>query len=229
MKIICISDTHTKHNQIPSQYIDNADGSIDMIIHAGDVSSRGYKTEITNFLNWYNDLNFRHKILIAGNHDFYFEEAKPEELNEMLAEYPNITYLNDSGVEIEGFKIWGSPVQPWFYNWAFNRTSPMINEHWEKIPIDTNILIVHGGPKHIGSLNITTRDRSDVGCPYLYQKLSELKQLKLFVQGHIHEGRGAYTSSDKQLFVNASLLNLQYELVNKPFVIDTEKWQIISS
>jgi Icc-related predicted phosphoesterase len=97
------------------------------------------------------------------------------------------------------------------------------------IPHDTDILVVHGGPKHVGSLNITTRTREDVGCPYLYEKLSELKQLKLFVQGHIHEGRGTYTFADKQLFVNASLLNLQYELVNKPFVIDTEKWDVISS
>lgn len=217
MKIICISDTHTKHNQIPSQYIDNADESIDMIINAGDVSSRGYKTEITNFLSWYNDLNFRYKILIAGNHDFYFEEAKPEELNEMLAEYPNITYLNDSGVEIEGFKIWGSPVQPWFYNWAFNRTSPMINEHWEKIPINTNILITHGPMR--GYLDLTQRGEP-AGCSLLRDKMFDLKNLKLHVCGHIHEAYGRVDVPDGPTLVNASLLDLRYVMNHTPIIVE---------
>ena len=218
MKIICISDTHTKHNQIPSQYIDNADESIDMIIHAGDVSSRGYKTEITNFLSWYNDLNFRYKILIAGNHDFYFEEAKPEELNEMLAEYPNITYLNDSGVEIEGFKIWGSPVQPWFYNWAFNRMGSDIQKHWDLIPSDTQLLITHGPIQ--GYLDMTTR--GDItGCPYLKETISErLKDLKLHVCGHIHEAYGRLVMADGQVLLNASVLNHRYEMQNRPITME---------
>jgi len=217
MKIICISDTHTKHNQIPSQYIDNADGSIDMIIHAGDVSSRGYKTEVINFLNWYNDLNFKYKILIAGNHDFYFEEAKPEEIKETLLEFPNIIYLNDSGVEIEGFKIWGSPVQPWFYNWAFNRTSSMINEHWEKIPIDTNILITHGPMR--GYLDLTDRGEP-VGCPLLRNKISDLKNLKLHVCGHIHEAYGRVDVPDGPTLVNASLLDLRYIMNHTPIIVE---------
>lgn len=228
MKILCISDTHTKHKLIPSRFIENADNSVDTIVHAGDVSSRGYKGEIIDFLKWYNELNFKNKILIAGNHDFYFEEGKPEDITAMLAEYPNITYLNDSGVEIDGVKFWGSPIQPWFYNWAFNRRGTDICKHWDMIPNDTHVLLTHGGPKNIGFLNVTSRNK-DVGCPYLYEKLSELKNLKLFVQGHIHEGRGHYRFANGQLFINASLLNLQYELVNKPYIIDTETWSIIDS
>lgn len=226
MKITCISDTHNQHLHIPPDWLEGGD----VLVHAGDVSGRGSLKEVEAFLEWFNELPYTHKIFIAGNHDFWFEKVSTFAVNEMLQEkYPNITYLNDSGVEIDGVKFWGSPVQPWFYDWAFNRMGTDICRHWDMIPLDTDVLIVHGGPKHIGSLNITARDRNDVGCPYLYEKLSELKQLKLFVQGHIHEGRGTYTFADKQLFVNASLLNLQYELVNKPFVIDTEKWEVISS
>lgn len=226
MKITCISDTHNQHLHIPPDWLEGGD----VLVHAGDVSGRGSLKEVEAFLEWFNELPYTHKIFIAGNHDFWFEKVSTFAVNEMLQEkYPNIIYLNDSGVEIDGVKFWGSPVQPWFYDWAFNRMGTDICRHWDMIPLDTDVLIVHGGPKHIGSLNITARDRNDVGCPYLYEKLSELKQLKLFVQGHIHEGRGTYTFADKQLFVNASLLNLQYELVNKPFVIDTEKWEVISS
>ena len=75
MRILAISDTHNKHLQIPSRFIENSDNSVDTIVHAGDVSSRGNKGEIIDFLKWYNELNFKNKILIAGNHDFYFEEG----------------------------------------------------------------------------------------------------------------------------------------------------------
>lgn len=228
MKIKLISDTHNQHHKIPIEDIENKDGSIDMIIHAGDVSGRGSFKEVESFLEWYETLNYKYKILIPGNHDFWFEKTTASVINETLQEkFPSITYLQDSNIVIEGLKIHGSGITPWFYDWAFNRIGTDICKHWDMIPNDTDILVVHGGPKNIGSLNITTRTREDVGCPYLYEKLSDLKQLKLFVQGHIHEGRGSYTFADGQLFINASLLNLQYELVNKPFIVDTENWKII--
>lgn len=217
MKILCISDTHTKHLQIPVKDLENESNEIDMIIHAGDISSGGYVEEVKQFLKWYNSLNFKHKIFIAGNHDFYFERFPKEEIDAMLAQYPNVTYLNDSGIEIEGYKIWGSPVQPWFYNWAFNRRGTEICKHWDMIPLDTDILITHGPAK--GYLDLTMR--GDVtGCPYLLIKISELKNLKLFVHGHIHEAYGKIEFPDGGTFINASVLNHRYEMQNKPILIE---------
>lgn len=221
MKILCISDTHNKHRQIPERYLENEDNSIDMIIHAGDMTGRGYKNEVLPFLDWYDQLNFKYKILIAGNHDFLFEQ-NPNEIKDMLKNRPTITYLNDSGVEIEGLKIWGSPVQPWFYNWAFNRVDANIKPHWDIIPLDTDILIVHGGPKGVGYLNLTM-EGEDVGCPYLFDKLSELKNLSLFVQGHIHEGNGVFQFADGVTFINASVLNRRYEMQNRPYIITLDE------
>jgi len=106
MKLTCISDTHNKHIQIPIKYLTGGD----CILHSGDMSGRGSRREIEDFLEWYNDLPYTHKILIAGNHDFFFEQAPEYEIEAVLAKYPNITYLNDSGVEIDGIKICGSPV-----------------------------------------------------------------------------------------------------------------------
>lgn len=217
MKILAISDTHTKHNLIPSRFIENVDNSIDTIVHAGDVSSRGYKGEIIDFLKWYNELNFKNKILIAGNHDFYFEEGKPEDIAAMLAEYPNITYLNDSGVEIDGVKFWGSPVQPWFYNWAFNRKGTDICKHWDMIPNDTHVLLTHGPVK--GYLDMTQRGEP-VGCPYLLEKISQMSNLKLHVCGHIHEAYGRVDFPDGGIFVNASVLNLKYEMAHYPIQVE---------
>lgn len=217
MKILCISDTHTKHNLIPSRLIDNADGTIDTIIHAGDISSGGYKGEILKFLEWYNKLPYENKILIAGNHDFYMEEGKPEDIEAMLAEFPNITYLNDSGIEIDGIKFWGSPVQPYFYNWAFNRVGDAICKHWDLIPLDTQVLITHGPMK--GILDKTKRN-GFVGCPYLLEKLTNLTQMKLHVCGHIHEAYGKMENENGQIFVNACVLNGQYYMANEPIQVE---------
>ena len=72
MKILTISDTHTKHNQIPLEWLEPAD----MIIHAGDISSMGYLHEIKNFCYWFSKLDqYKHKIFIAGNHDYRFTPA----------------------------------------------------------------------------------------------------------------------------------------------------------
>lgn len=213
MKVTCISDTHNKHLHIPTKYLTGGD----CILHSGDISSRGSRTEVEAFLEWYNELPYTHKILIAGNHDFFFEEAPEYEIEAVLAKYPNITYLNDSGVEIDGIKIWGSPVQPWFHNWAFNRKGEEIVKHWDMIPLDTHILLTHG-PIY-GYLD-KTRAGESVGCPYLLDKLKELTELKLFQCGHIHEAYGSFQFADGPLLINASVLNLSYNMANVPFELE---------
>lgn len=216
MNITCISDTHNQHNNIPSKYLTGGD----CIIHSGDVSGRGTRQEIELFLEWYSGLPYTHKVLIAGNHDFFFEEAPEYEIEAVLAKYPNIIYLNDSGIEIEGLKIWGSPVQPWFHSWAFNRKGTEICKHWDLIPLDTDILITHGPAK--GYLDLTLH--GDVtGCPYLLEKISEMTNLKLFVHGHIHEAYGRVDFPDGGVFLNASVLNARYVMSNLPHEIEITK------
>ena len=65
MKITFISDTHNKHKQI-TEHLPGGD----LLIHAGDISSRGYKHEIQEFCKWFNSLeNYTVKTFIAGNHE----------------------------------------------------------------------------------------------------------------------------------------------------------------
>ena len=75
MKFVTISDTHNQHDKL-----ELPEG--DCIIHAGDVSGRGWPTEISNFLNWFKNLDYKYKIFIAGNHDFYFEDLEEEFVHE---------------------------------------------------------------------------------------------------------------------------------------------------
>ena len=214
MKIVAISDTHGKHRNLVLP-----EG--DILIHAGDVSSMGKESEIKDFLNWFSNTDFTYKIMIAGNHDFYFEKIgdNAKVLEELIP--ANVIYLNDSGVEIENLgqktlRIWGSPIQPWFFNWAFNRNrGEDIKRHWDKIPKNTDMLITHG-PAY-GILDKTTRNES-VGCEDLLEKVKEVKPI-FHICGHIHEAYGYIKQSGTE-FINASVLDENYNLRNKPIVFE---------
>lgn len=206
MRFVALSDTHGKHN------FDLPPG--DVLLHAGDVSSRGLKSEIQRFLNWFSSLDYTYKIFIAGNHDFFFEEAPKEEIDAMISD--NLIYLNDSGVEIEGIKIWGSPIQPWFHDWAFNRKrGPEIQKHWDLIPADSDIVITHGPAFGIHDRLISGMP---VGCEDLLPTLQRIAP-KVHLCGHIHEAYGERQVGET-LFLNASILNVRYEIANAPLVFD---------
>ena len=207
MKFIIISDTHGQHKNLTLP-------KGDVIIHAGDISQRGKESEIIDFLNWFKDLDFKYKIFIAGNHDFFFEETSEKDIQRIIPE--NIIYLCDSGVEVENIKIWGSPITPWFYDWAFNRPrGAQIAHHWQLIPIDTDIMITHGPA--FGKLDKTTRGEN-VGCEDLLHTIENI-QPKVHICGHIHEGYGQTTSS-KTKFINASVLDEKYGLTNPPITFE---------
>lgn len=206
MRLVLISDTHGKHNEV-------AVPEGDLLIHAGDISGRGRPHEIQAFMDWFGARPHPHKIFIAGNHDFLAED-KPDQFLAMVP--TNVTYLNDSGTEVEGIKIWGSPIQPWFHNWAFNRQrGPEIAKYWDLIPPDTDILITHGPP--FGILDrIVHGDR--VGCEDLLAKLQSQKP-KLHVFGHIHEAYG-HIERDGVQYVNASVLDIRYMHTQIPICLD---------
>ncbi len=209
MKIVAISDTHGKHAKL-----NLPEG--DMIIHAGDVSSGGLISEIKPFLDWYGQLPYKYKVFIVGNHDF-LAENNPTIFRKMIPD--NLIYLEDSAVTIEGIKIWGSPITPWFYNWAFNRQRGNdIASYWAKIPTDTDILVTHGPAYNV--LDKTTRGEL-TGCKDLLERIDEIKPA-FHIFGHIHEAYGVEKLNDTT-FINASVLNLQYQLKNEPIVFEFEK------
>ena len=212
-KITFISDTHTKHKHLTN---DLPGG--DILIHCGDISSRGYMTEIKNFLEWFDSIKgYEHKIFIAGNHDFGFQD-NPKECAKLLQDYPTVTYLEDSSVIVDGIKIYGSPWQPWFHNWAFNVNRGWdIAQKWEKIPQDTDILITHG--PSLGILDITNISER-VGCEDLYKRVMEINP-KVHACGHIHSSYGM-KEIDGMTFINASNLGEDYLYQNDPITLDFE-------
>lgn len=231
MRIVLISDTHSLHRNMTYDVSDFIDpNSTNVIIHSGDMSNIGQQHEVEDFISWFKTLDgFDYKIFIAGNHDLSFEN-KLEWLEDLLSEENlgphNCFYLEDSEMLIvdgefsRPIKVYGSPWQPFFHNWAFNlpRGGDGLNQKWLSIPEDVDILITHGPPfgirDNIGQIGL--------GCYLLKRRIEQLKPI-LSVFGHIHGGAGGYIDKDGTMFVNASTCTEKYKPTNKPIVAELKE------
>lgn len=176
--------------------------SYTFILH---LKNKGELSQVEDFAKFVKKLDYKYKIVIAGNHDFCFEDQRKEKAEEYLTD-AGLIYLNDSAIEIEGIKFWGSPIQPWFNDWAFNRArGAEIKKHWDLIPIDTDVLITHGPP--FGILDLCAHGER-VGCNDLLDAVIKIGP-RIHAFGHIHEGYGTLRV-DKTLFVNACNLDERY-------------------
>jgi Icc-related predicted phosphoesterase len=240
-RITHISDTHNKHKHLNGKLPGG-----DLLIHSGDISSLGRKHEVEDFIKWFNGIEgYTNKVFIAGNHDMSFDkevllrnkldyfdggrnnwdtpcaDGKPEWLVDLLATglKPNVFYLENSFVEIDQIKIWGSPYSATFgYNWAFNVDRGYDSAQlWKKIPEDTDIVITHGPIYGYGDMTANTYQ--NVGCEDLYRRLKELRT-PLHFAGHIHEAYGYNQTIWDGYSFNGCTCNLRYEALNNPITFD---------
>jgi len=208
MDITFIADTHGLHHQL------KLNAGI-VLIHAGDISEYGTEEEVKEFLYWFSRQPFIYKIFIAGNHDLFLEECTQAKRKKVIPS--DIIYLQNSGIEINNIKIWGSPVTPYFLGMAFNaRQGTEIKKVWNKIPADTDILITHGPPK--GILD------QGVGDEGLLQKVNIVKPV-IHCFGHAH-GQNGIETINGTTFINASIVNCldpfksaEYKVVGKPLIL----------
>lgn len=229
MRLTFISDTHAKHNQLNSDL-----GSGDILIHAGDFMTAGYSIhEARDFFAWFDSIQgYDAKIFIAGNHDRVMQ-IYPEEMRGDLTAHKSIDYLEDeecvlyydgvNGDEPENnIRIYGSPWQPEYFNWAFNlpRNGPGLASKWEAIPANTDILITHG-PAWGFCDTVEGRRDTHLGCELLAERIGVIKP-KIHVCGHIHSGNG-YTFNNGTHYINASVLNERYAYTNKPVHVEWDK------
>jgi Icc-related predicted phosphoesterase len=209
MKCVAVSDIHLKDVKTPDA---------DLLLVAGDMTMKGTQRELEWFESWLNKQPQKHKVWIAGNHELGIE--KNPGWASSLAKRTNSIYLDDSGIELDGVSIWGSPITPWFYDWAFNcARGSEIRRHWMKIPEGTDILMTHGPP--LGHLDYTDRG-TNVGCADLRDiiefELNYPPQVMIF--GHIHYAYGEeiLTRRDGKVIkmINACSCDEQYDAVNDP-------------
>lgn len=218
IKIDCISDLHGCKPALHGG---------DLLIVAGDLTARDTEYQHDDFFVWLNDQAYKKKIFIAGNHDNYLQrnnEKFIKALNKL-----DLEYLCDSGTEFEGLKIWGSPWTSQFpginphccaFTYPFMKS---MEDRWNLIPDDVDILITHSPP--FGILDqIETEYGAHVGDKDLREVLNNRLKPKLHVFGHIHENGGkqvilkkpGYGTENNITCVNASVVDERYRHVNKP-------------
>ena len=209
IKFVIISDTHGQHHDL---HLPEGD----ILIHAGDFCHYGGTDYLYDFLGWFGELDYEHKILVAGNHDFFADE-QPEKFQALLP--PEVTYLNDSGTAIHGLQFWGSPVQPDLTGWAFGRNrGAEMDLHWELIPENVDVLITHTPP--YGILD-STRSGQSVGCDVLSQRVPFFEP-GLHVFGHVHASYGKEVIGGTT-YINAANMNSKGVIANPPMIFE---WNI---
>ena len=214
MLVTLISDTHDQHRSV------NLPGG-DLLIHTGDFMTSGYsKLQAEDFFKWMEYQDYDDIVFIAGNHDRIMQN-EPDAMKGILDGYKCIDYLEDTELVLYGdgpngdlpennIRIYGSPWQPEFYDWAFNlpRNGDVLKSKWDAIPTNTDILLTHGPAWGILD-EVYNRRGVHLGCELLTERIAVVKP-KIHVCGHIHSGHGYYFDGTTHFF-NASVLNESYK------------------
>lgn len=186
-----ISDTHSLHENL------EVPKGVDLVIHSGDATCyherKPNKVEWEKFSKWFELLPIRNKVYVPGNHDAELQVRHYNNLD--FEEY----VLIEKSVEIEGIKIYGQPYTPEFLGWHFMEWAPEMYRKWEKVPVDTEILVSHGPPFGILDKNYYGKECGDAS----YRHFIERSKIKACLFGHIHPSVGKMRVG-QTLFYNSS-------------------------
>lgn len=222
MKIVAISDLHGQFPKIPNK-------RFDILCICGDI----FPLEIQDntleckawllkvFIPWCQKLKCNNILLIAGNHDLFFEKSTYEEKKYMFLG-TNIHYLENDSYEIDGLTFYGTPYCHKFNDWAFMRSDDHLKIIYDLIPKNVDILLTHDAPYGTSDIclqEIWWNEREHIGCVPLRDAILE-KKPKIVLHGHLHS-----TNHDVELMgdtkvYNVSVLDESYDLEYPPLILN---------
>ena len=198
--ILHLSDTHGQHKNLKSL------PEADVIVHSGDFTFAGSEEEAYDFMNWFCNLPYKHKIFIAGNHDMCMYGA--DHIDGLSR---NVHYLYNNSVVIDGIKFYGIPM--FMEDCMDGNLDVFINN----IPDDTDVLITHMPPKGTCDLANYGKGPEHRGNATLAELLKKLHPTcHLF--GHEHDAYGK-TIKENVIYSNACVVDSRYNLINNPTII----------
>jgi Icc-related predicted phosphoesterase len=207
VRIVLVGDTHGQHRtlHVPSG---------DFLLHAGDFTLLNRsREEVRDFNQCLSDLPHRRKVVVPGNHDFKFADPKWRNL------ISGAILLLNEGVELDGIRIWGSPLTPSNFE-SFGATSEAdCARIFSQIPDGTDLVITHGPP--FGILDVAERGNGNHGCAHLLAAIRRVRPA-LHVFGHIHQSYGM-ASANGTVFVNAAPAGPGYRVIRQPIVIEYDR------
>jgi len=217
MRICAVSDMHGNLNfKVPEA---------DLLLIAGDLCPAMHSAAScvhmqqdwlhSAFRFWLLDQPVTEVVAVAGNHDWIWETS-PQMIPELNT---NFHYLEDDDISILGLKIYGTPVQLPFNDWAFNREEKQIQKYWDNIPEGLDILLLHSPPYGIlDESHHSNYPPKRIGSESLLKKIKEVRP-NVVVFGHNH-GEHGIVEQDGIKYINASLLDERYNMSKEPIIIE---------
>lgn len=210
-------------------YCPRLDGG-DVLIITGDITASDSLRQYIEFNLWLSEQDYRMKIIIGGNHDKMLETGFEvvvdkdftAKMKPIMAD--KTVYLEDSGIEFDGIKLWGTPRSLIFPEinpvcMAFAGQEKDLEEHYKNIPQDIDVLISH--TPFFGVLD-KNKKSMQCGSVALRNTVDRVKP-KYFVCSHIHEQGGSlliHKNDDcNTVCVNCSIMNESYQPSNEPMRI----------
>eukprot|EP01062_Namystynia_karyoxenos_P066603 TRINITY_DN6050_c0_g1_i4.p1 TRINITY_DN6050_c0_g1~~TRINITY_DN6050_c0_g1_i4.p1 ORF type:complete len:341 (+),score=67.58 TRINITY_DN6050_c0_g1_i4:38-1060(+) len=215
-RLVVISDTHMMHErlQVPPG---------DVLLHCGDFTNTGGRWEVERFAAWFAAQPHARKLVIAGNHEYSFddgwnrEQRGPTALLErdvlplLLAPGQGaVTYLRDELVDVPVagvgvLRVYGAPWIPWDDDdapaFALARGSRKLREKWSRVPRGLDVLLTHTPPRGLGDGR-----GGHAGCDLLRAAVQRAAPA-LHAFGHVHEAGGTCGHAGGTLSVNAACIH----------------------
>ena len=240
VKICAISDIHGSLIEIPECDILCICGDIlPLDIQRKNDASVGWLAG--PFQKWLLEAPCKYVVMIWGNHDFIGQKYEDkyctgDEVAQIIFQNdlgpdPKIYILSDDSIELMGIKFYGTSWCPSLRNWAFYGDSKTLEEKFDLIPLDTNVLLTHCPPE-FGQQGIVLQRNNwnflaNFGCSELQdaieRKFVDLRRNKdynkLYVlSGHIHSGNHEWENDGNVWYRNVSIKDENYEPVYLPKV-----------
>lgn len=204
LQLAVLSDTHELHREL------RMPSFADLLCCCGDWTMMSHSMlAVLDFNDWLNELPYRHKILVPGNHEVYLAEDRA--LRSMTS---SAIMLINEGVEIDGVRIWGSPIIPSGGGAFCVKAAEDRRRIYDAIPTGVDILITHSPA--FGILD-EPPDGPHCGDPELTEALRRIRP-RLHLCGHIHGARGM-VAADGITHLNAAMLTSYGDLVDRPFLM----------
>lgn len=231
MEILAFSDCHGKLPDIP-------DVGHETLCIVGDIcpdfrpvgkpagNASQFQWVKEKFVPWIKAITIKNKVVVFGNHDWF--STVPEYVDELRKLLPDVHFLFDSAVTIDGVNFWGSPRTTSFRGWAWETPEEELKQVYAGIPVNTNVILSHSPPFGDCDNGLGSKALANwVGCNYVDGSTS----IRLLLCGHIHEGHGKTLKNKAHsyplIIANVTLVDREYNTVYTPqdFSVDPAvKW-----
>jgi predicted phosphodiesterase len=214
MKLVFISDLHLCWHREPVMFINSLEDG-DVLCISGDIEPKDWKQVFEAFSKKY-----KHVVFVAGNHDYY--DSNRSKVNNRFVRlqhyFPNIHWLNNSSVTIEGQRFvgttlwWNKPSSPVLqlycrtslrdftkiegYNKWHSEACDKSRKYLSEAIKETDIVLTHHCPREELFLECDTMIK-----PCYITDMSFLKvKPKIWAFGHTH--KNVQETIDNTLYIN---------------------------